>query len=524
MSARELPLMAVEGLTVTAADRVVLDKVNLTIPEGAAVGLIGASGCGKTTTALAVLGHLRDGMRRSAGTVRVRGTEVFPVPPWLRGRTVAYVPQDPGHALNPYRRVGAALLDSLPVPPARRERRGLAGELLARVGLPGDHDFARRYPHQLSGGQQQRIALGMALGRSPALLILDEPTTGLDPATKEGIVDELRRMHRSGTALLWISHDVDTLALSVDRVVTMADGRLVSDRPPAVRERERVTLIAPPGGTTPPARPPGDADEPAETERSALLATAAVPLLSVRGLTTGYSRARPVLYDVDVDVAPGECVAVLGVSGTGKTTLGRCLAGLHQPHAGALLLDGEPVQWDTRRRTRAQRAAVQLVAQNPAEALHPRQTVRTALVRPLRLLSGNTERHQLRAQVDRLLHMVRLRPGHADRLPGELSGGERQRVALARALAAGPRVVVCDESTSALDSETEAEILSVLDTARRDLGLAVLLITHSLDVAARADRLLTVSDGRIIAAGKPAGLPAPVARAVPSSPGPAGDG
>lgn len=518
MSAGQRPLVAVEKLTVNAGGRVVLDEVSLTVPEGAAVGLIGASGCGKTTTALAVLGHLREGMRRSSGTVRVQGSEVFPAPPWLRGRTVAYVPQDPGHALNPYRRVGAALLDSLPEPPTRRERPRAVAELLARVGLPTDRDFARRYPHQLSGGQQQRIALGMALGRAPALLVLDEPTTGLDPATKEGIVGELRRIHHSGTALLWISHDVDTLARSVDRVVTMAAGRVESDRPSAVREGRRgpVTLVAPPVEVP---GNPGDArpTAPAPATRTG------EPVLRARGITTSYSGAHPVLSDVDLDVAPGECVAVLGVSGTGKTTLGRCLAGLHQPRAGTLSLDGEPVPWDARRRGRAQRAALQLVAQNPAEALHPRQTVRTALVRPLRLLRETTDRERLAAQVDDLLRTVRLRPEHANRLPGELSGGERQRVALARALAAGPRVVVCDESTSALDPDTEAEILSVLDDARRELGLAVVLITHSLDVAARADRVLTVADGRVTeGAEPPPGLRLPVT--VPPRPGRAGGG
>ncbi|WP_262704958.1 MULTISPECIES: ABC transporter ATP-binding protein [Streptomyces] len=487
MSAGTRPLVAIEGLTVDVAGRVVLDQVSITLEEGAAVGLVGASGCGKTTTALAVLGHLRDSMRRRAGTVRVRGAEVFPPPPWLRGRTVAYVPQDPGHTLNPYQKVGAALLDSLATPPPRRARRDAVVELLDRVGLPADREFARRYPHQLSGGQQQRIALAMALSRSPSLLILDEPTTGLDMVTKAGIVDELRRAHRSGTALLWISHDVETLAHSVDRVVTMSGGRLTSDRQPAVHGRER----------TP--QQPGSREAVLLTAPSSLTSRGADPVLSVRGLTAGHPRAQPVLRDVDLDVEPGECVAVLGVSGTGKTTLARCLAGLHPPRSGALCLDGMPAPWDIHRRIRAQRAALQLVAQSPAEALHPRQSVRTALVRPLRLLRGVTDREQLENQINRLLLTVRLAPEHAERIPEELSGGERQRVALARALAARPRILVCDESTSALDSDTERDVLTVLEKARRDLGLAVLLITHSLDVAAGADRVVTVADSQIVA-------------------------
>ncbi|GAA2311607.1 ABC transporter ATP-binding protein [Streptomyces violaceusniger] len=493
MSAGTRSLVAIEGLTVEVAGRVVLDQMHLTLAEGAAVGLIGPSGCGKTTTALAVLGHLRDGMRRRAGTVRVRGAEVFPPPTWLRGRTVAYVPQDPGHTLNPYQRVGAALLDSLTRLPPRRARRDAVVELLDRVGLPADPEFARRYPHQLSGGQQQRIALAMALSRSPALLILDEPTTGLDMVTKAGIVDELRRVHRSGTALLWISHDVETLARSVDRVVTMGGGRLTSGRHPTGHRRERAP------------QQPGSRETALLAAASSPTLHGAGPVLSVRGLTAGHPRTQPVLLDVDLDVAPGECVAVLGVSGTGKTTLARCLAGLHPPRSGALRLDGVLAPWDIRRRTRAQRAALQLVAQSPAEALHPRQTVRTALVRPLRLLRGVTDRERLQDEINRLLLTVRLAPEHADRLPEELSGGERQRVSVARALAAGPRLLVCDESTSALDSDTERDVLTVLEKARRDLGLAVLLITHSLDVAAGADRVVMVADSHIVATPDPRG-------------------
>ncbi|GDY59713.1 hypothetical protein SVIO_103360 [Streptomyces violaceusniger] len=398
MSAGTRSLVAIEGLTVEVAGRVVLDQMHLTLAEGAAVGLIGPSGCGKTTTALAVLGHLRDGMRRRAGTVRVRGAEVFPPPTWLRGRTVAYVPQDPGHTLNPYQRVGAALLDSLTRLPPRRARRDAVVELLDRVGLPADPEFARRYPHQLSGGQQQRIALAMALSRSPALLILDEPTTGLDMVTKAGIVDELRRVHRSGTALLWISHDVETLARSVDRVVTMGGGRLTSGRHPTGHRRERAP------------QQPGSRETALLAAASSPTLHGAGPVLSVRGLTAGHPRTQPVLLDVDLDVAPGECVAVLGVSGTGKTTLARCLAGLHPPRSGALRLDGVLAPWDIRRRTRAQRAALQLVAQSPAEALHPRQTVRTALVRPLRLLRGVTDRERLQDEINRLLLTVRLAP------------------------------------------------------------------------------------------------------------------
>jgi peptide/nickel transport system ATP-binding protein len=205
-----------------------------------------------------------------------------------------------------------------------------------------------------------------------------------------------------------------------------------------------------------------------------------------------------VLRGIDLEVRSGEILAVLGVSGVGKTTLARCLAGLHVPDAGAVQLDGAVLAADVRRRSRAEKAAVQLVAQNPAEALHPRQPVHTALARPMRLLRGITRAAEVRAEITRLLESVGLEPDHAAALPAELSGGQRQRVALARALAAGPRVLICDEVTSALDTVTQAAVLELL----RGLELAVVLITHDPTVAARvADRVLVLADGRVATEG-----------------------
>jgi peptide/nickel transport system ATP-binding protein len=236
-------------------------------------------------------------------------------------------------------------------------------------------------------------------------------------------------------------------------------------------------------------------------------AIAAGPVLAGSGLTARYPGGPPVLRGVDLEVRSGEVLAVLGVSGVGKTTLARCLAGLHPPEAGAVVLDGGPLAPDVRRRNRAERAAVQLVAQNPAETLHPRQTVHTALTRPLRLLRGITNAADVRAEVGRLLEEVGLVPDQATALPAELSGGQRQRVALARALAARPRVLVCDEVTSALDTVTQAAVLELL----RRLALTIVLITHDPAVATGvADRVLVLADGRVATEGPVAAvLPPP---------------
>jgi peptide/nickel transport system ATP-binding protein len=483
------PLVSVDGLTITAAGRPVIDGVSLTLPPGGSLGLVGTSGSGKTTTALALLGHVRDGMTRAAGTVRVQGVSVLPhPPPWLRGSTVGYLPQDPGQSLNPYQRIGAALLTAIGRRIPRPSRAVVVAELLEQAGLPGDPAFVKRFPHQLSGGQQQRVALAIALSRSPALLILDEPTTGLDAITKAGVLAELARIHAGGVAMLWVSHDLAMLSGTVSRVLVLDRGRVAEDaateqvlsRPSSDAAIRLVQAMLRPVPGDSPGRP------------------APEPVMTASGLVASHGRGTDVLNGVDITARRGECLVVLGASGVGKTTLARCLAGLHIPARGTVLADGECLHPDVRRRTREQRALVQLVAQDPADALHPCQTVHTAIARPLRVLRGIRAGETLDEKVNELLAAVHLDPGYAGRLPGELSGGERQRVALARALAAGPRVLLCDEITSALDLVTQAAVLDLLRELRRSLGLAVVLITHDLDVAAStADRLAILVDGRV---------------------------
>ncbi|GAA4004574.1 ABC transporter ATP-binding protein [Allokutzneria multivorans] len=421
------PLVELDDLSLAASGRLLLDGVNLTIAPGEAVGVLGPSGSGKTTLALAVLGHLRPGVRHVGGQSYVDGHAMLPTPaPGVRGGVVGYLGQDPGLLLNPYAKVGA----DLP---------------LARVGLPST--LVGRYPHQLSGGQQQRVALAIALAREPRLLVLDEPTTALDVLAKAEVLEELKRLRDSGVALLWISHDLDTVDSLVDRVFTV-DGST-------------------PTRTSVP-RTPSTSDGPVA--------------LHVNGLHAGHGSNR-VLKDVDLDVREGECLAILGASGVGKSTLARCLVGLHKPSDGSVT-----------------GSDIQLVPQNPAESLHPRQDVRTALVRPLRKIRGMRKPYD--AEVDRLLDAVGLPTEFASRLPGELSGGQRQRVALARALAAQPKVLVCDEITSALDASTQAGVLGLLGELRQRHGLAVVFITHDAHVAAAvSDRVLVLVDGRVAVSG-----------------------
>lgn len=476
------PLLAATDLTLTAGGRPIVDRVSFHLDAGETVAVTGPSGCGKTTLAMAVLGHLRDGVAHTGGRLLVDGAPTLPEPPpGLRGATIGYVGQDPGSSLSPYATVASFLLRSTGRRIPRSQRREAVSALLARVGLA---DLGSRYPHQLSGGQQQRVVLAGALARDPRLLLLDEPTTALDLVAKAEVVKELRHLSASGVALLWITHDLPSIRGIATRVVSLGDssaapaGALVS--PVVVRASPAVAgKVLPPAGPT---------------------------VLSATKVTAGYPRSTPVLSQVDLELRQGECLAVLGASGVGKTTLARTLAGFHQPAAGTLLLNGEQLSWDIHRRTKTQRAAIQLVGQNPADALHPRQTIRTALVRPLVKLR-NLSSGKLDGEVASLLDAVQLPAELANRLPGELSGGQRQRVALARALAARPTVLVCDEIASALDTGTQDAVLRVLTELRGEFGLAVVLITHDPEVAAGAsDRLLVLTNGRVARTGATAEL------------------
>ncbi len=438
--------LTVEGLSVVdGRGRALLDGFSARIAPGEVVGLVGPSGAGKTTAVKGMLDVLDGDAARTAGTTCWQGEPVRPgrsARRWRRDH-VGVLDQDPAGTLDPRHTVGRTL------GPA-----GLA--VLAELGLD-PAEFRDRLPRTLSGGQARRVALARALAGSPAVLVLDEPTAGLHPEAGALVAQaiETRRGDPQRVTLL-VSHDRELLARVADRVHTIG---VVDTTQAAPRDRRST------GG-----------------------AVLAVEHLTVR------RGASTVLHDVGLKVAAGEMVAVLGDSGSGKSTLLRALAGLVRADAGEVRCAGTALPLPVRDRGHTALRAVQLLAQDPADALNPAHTADTAITRPLRVLAGAT-RDTARSRVPDLLTLVGLPADTAHRRPDRLSGGQRQRVALARALAAEPAVLLADEPTAALDQATAAGVLDLLD-ALRDRGLAVLVATHDPAVAARADRVLRLSAGR----------------------------
>ncbi|MGL6280639.1 MAG: ABC transporter ATP-binding protein, partial [Gaiella sp.] len=529
------PALRADGLRILAPSGAsIVEDVSLEVVPGEILGLVGESGSGKTTTALALLGFAAPGIAIAAGTVEVAGTTVALADERaarrLRGRVVSYVPQDPANALNPALRIGDALRDM--VTEHGDTERASIGDALAAVDLPGDTGFLRRYPHQLSGGQQQRVAIAMALTCEPPLVVLDEPTTGLDVVTQARVLDELRRLREQrGLSMVYVSHDLAVVATLSDRVAVMYAGRIVEEGPTrevlarprhpytrglveSIPDHVRPIELETMAGTTPAPdeRPAGCVFAPrcpqrldrCATEVPALgvvagarrvacfawEATPAVvradratrdaaaeretPLLRVERLAAEHRTRHGTVvaaHDVSFDIGHGGCAALVGESGSGKTTIARCVVGLHDAAGGVILLDGAALPARARDRTREQRRRIQIVFQNPYDSLNPRRRVGDEIARPARVLRGLSAA-AARADVATLLERVRLPARVGDRFPGELSGGERQRVAIARALAAGPEVLVCDEVTSALDVSVQAAVLELLDDVRRELDLA----------------------------------------------------
>jgi len=555
-------LLEVEDLRVeTTAGEAVVEGVSLYLDVGEVLGLVGESGSGKTTVALALLGYVRPGLRIVAGTVCVGGQELLGLREderrRVRGRVVSYVPQDAGKALNPSIRVGDQLKELMDLHLPGRSTSSQVASALERVSLPSSREFLRRFPHQLSGGQQQRLTLALALACDPDVVVLDEPTTGLDVVTQSRILAEVARLCReAGVAAVFVTHNLAAIGVVASRLAVMYAGRIVEEGPvhemliapthpytsglvssvPLHRRPGR--LVGIPGTAVGVGdRPSGCAFSP-RCSQSSDACTHGVPalvqvrpgwsvrcihsdrtpavvrlprddqegagdrgtLLEVIGLHAAYGRGlrrHTVVRNVTFGVVPGECLALVGESGSGKSTIARCIAGLHAPSGGELRFDGELLAPRARGRSREVRRRVQIVFQNPYDSLNPRHTVAESLLRPLELFTELSGR-QARTRVLELLDQVRLPARLADHYPSELSGGERQRVAVARALAAAPDLLLCDEVTSALDVSVQAAVLALLSELQRELRLAMLFITHDLGVVANiANRVLVLEQGAI---------------------------
>ena len=554
-------------IEIAATRTPVVSDVSFEIAPGEILGVVGESGSGKTTVGLALLGHARRGLKISGGSVMLGGRDILALSDdqlrRLRGSAVSYVPQDPASSLNPALRIGLQLREVLEAHAG--DRAGSIGqaervadrvaEMMREVALPDDPAFLRRYPHELSGGQQQRIGLAMAFANRPRLIVLDEPTTGLDVTTQAHVLETVRELSKlHDVAALYVSHDLAVVAALARRVAVMYAGRLVevgtaenlfsAAGHPYTRRLigaiPRLTggrsLVGIPGhAASPGRRPPGCSFAPrcslrveqCEAELPALRSVGTEHLvrciraeevlgqqqsrvgdpiemptaedsaaLRLENVIASYGR-NEVVHSVSLSLAAHECLALVGESGSGKTTIARAIAGLHRNWTGTIALGDTPLATSARRRSSEVRRNIQYIFQNPYGSLNPRRTIGEIIEQPLRVF-GTASGKEASRRVGEMLERVSLTAGYASRYPDQLSGGERQRVAIARALVCDPAVLVCDEVTSALDVSVQAAIVELLGNLQRDLGLSMLFITHNLPlVRSIAQRVAVLHQGVI---------------------------
>jgi peptide/nickel transport system ATP-binding protein len=487
----------------------VLDDVSLTVNAGETLCIVGESGSGKSMTARTIMGLLPPGAHIRGGAVNFDGGDLLALPEAgmrkIRGARIGMIFQEPMTALNPLRRIGWQIGEvyTLHTSLSRSEIRARTLTLLESVGIREPGRIFRSYPHELSGGQRQRAMIAMALALEPRLLIADEPTTALDVTTQARILRLIREVQeRTGTAVLFITHDFGVVSEIADRVVVMKSGRVVEE---------------------------GDADTVLNTPQDAYTKQliAAVPslrprpssviagpvVLKVEGLSKTYRKralfgGRAPTYALrptDISLNAGETLGIVGESGSGKSTLARCIVRLLEPDSGAIWFDGIDHATLSRRALRKRSRGIQMVFQDPQSSLNPRRRAGDLVAQGL--IVHRQSRSQAKARARELFELVGLDPATMGRYPHEFSGGQRQRIGLARALALEPTILVADEPVSALDVSVQAQVLDLLASLQRKLGLSLIFITHDLRVAAQiCDRVAVMRHGAIVEQGATADI------------------
>ncbi len=509
------PILSVEHLSIDARTpeglRPVVDDVSFSLLPGETLCLAGESGSGKSLTALAVMRLLSLSLKLKGGSIRLAGRELTGLPERairaMRGRDMAMIFQEPMTSLNPVMTVGAQLMEAIRTHGAT-DGQGAAARARAMLDAVHITEPARRmgqYPHELSGGMRQRVMIAMALSCRPKVLIADEPTTALDVTVQAQILTLMRELRAEfGTAIVLITHDMGVVAEMADRVALLRAGRLVEqgpvteifERPQHDYTKQLLDAVPRLGSFA------GSDGPPRVTSKPAAIAKPG-PVLLVKDLQVVYGGGSgwfgrgvaptPAVKQVSFDIEPGRTLGLVGESGSGKSTTGKAVLGLI-PFTGDVVIDGAAISGLSPRAMKPVRRKAQMIFQDPYASLDPRMSVGAAIAEPL-AIHGIGSPAGRRDRVAALLRRVHLSPDHASRFPHEFSGGQRQRICIARALALEPKIIVADESVSALDVSVRRRVLDLMLELQEEMGIAYLFISHDMAVIERMSHHVAVMRG-----------------------------
>ncbi|HAH33400.1 MAG TPA: ABC transporter ATP-binding protein [Flavobacteriaceae bacterium] len=509
----------------------VVNSIDFSLYENEILAIVGESGSGKSVTSKAIMGLLSDKNTHIKGRIEFEQTSLLSIGPkefaGLRGNDIAMIFQEPMSALNPSLtcgfQVAEILLHHNKVTASQVKKEVL--QLFEKVKLPRPQDIYTSYPHQISGGQMQRVIIAMAIACKPKILIADEPTTALDVTVQKEILQLLKDLQKqTGMSVLFISHDLALVCELADRVVVMYKGSIIekgsvkeifeapkmpytkallASRPTLdVRYKILPTIASIADNSFTPKSI--SAQQRAKKHQKIYTKT---PLLRVENIAKSYfskvgffgqTQEIKAVNGVSFDVFEGETLGLVGESGCGKSTLGKVILQLEKATKGAIFYKGKEITSLKSKDLRSLRKDIQLIFQDPYASLNPRKIIGEAIMEPMEVHDIGGSKKQQKEKAMKLLSRVGLESSYFHRYPHELSGGQRQRVGIARTIAMEPKLVICDESVSALDISVQAQVLNLLNELKEDFGFTYIFISHDLAVVKyMADQLLVMNQGAI---------------------------